>query len=338
MMSDPKELARERIRPLMHKEAKAGKIRRFVDFWTSTNPADKGPAALEWGIPTVAGGAELGRSEYYRRNENEAQRKLLEDAKKTYVGKGEGKLGWSEEAWADAISGAPKTDDGKKILKGLKDVRGYTGQRDFGLRQALQSALIGTSFSPKYTRAVMKQPGSKAIKYAKDTLDPAAAATWRAQNLNDPMMRLIGGSLSTAGLHQAHRIPGAVESVVSGAESLGPAGKSLETLAGNLEGMAGESDKSFGDIVSNIEEATDPEAFRKAIKSGFTSAAEGVVEGSKKEFAKLSNWAKENPGLAVGGGVGTIGLFAAWKAWKAHQKRKRKEEEAQILAKALRGR
>jgi hypothetical protein len=297
------------------------------------------------GVPTAAGSLELGRGEYYRRKENEAQPKILEAQKKRLITP---ELGWDEKDFQDLFSGKV-TERTTQLDKILKD-SGYTGHREFGGRQALQSVLMAGSLSPKYTRMVMKQPGSKAIKHAEDTLNPSALATWKSQNIGDPMMRAIGGTVSTAGLHQAHRIPGAVESVVEGAESVGTAGKNIEEMTKSLKETAGEGDATVAGSVEKLDallsefspkENIDPETGEKTMEGPFerfgSKLAEGLTAGTPK---KIGEWATENRGALIGGGAGLAGLYVIYRIMKAKSKEEQRKKEAEyaaeVQAKALR--
>jgi hypothetical protein len=356
-MSEAMELARERIKPLMRKEANKYKIpsaRRIWDFFTSTDPSARGPEKLEWGIPAGVAGLEAGRGEYSRRSHNTEQQKVIDDIVNDVEGKGwfkskeEGGKGYAMSDIEDVLKGGKG-----RGIRTILEARGFTGLEDFSpTKQGLRSLLVGASASPKYTRKVMQNPGSKAIRHAEATMDPAALAAWKKANIPEPMVRAGIGVGSTALLHQADKVGPAIGGVLEGGVSLGESGKKQSEILGKIEDMVGESDKKVGDVLGdigeaasmaketmgNIKEQTSPEGMTERGKELAGGIAEGLVTGAKREFKKVSDWAKANPGLAVSSGAGLIGLYAAYRIYKENQKRKRKEEEAAILAKALRRR
>jgi hypothetical protein len=345
-MSDTMELAREHIKPLMRKEAIGPKkigptFTRVKDFFTSTAPEARGSAKLELAIPTAVGAAEAGRGEYYRRKGNTEQSALLDTAKKDLIND---KLNWTEKDFQDLSSGVknPRTAHLQKVLS----QRGYTGEEKFSAaKQGLRSALIGASASPKYTRAVMQQPGSKAMKHAKDTMSDSALHAWKKANVPEPMVRAGIGLGSTALLHQGDKVAPAIGGVLEGAATLSESGEklrdaltSIEELTAKSKDKGGSALDSLSDMAENLKDATSGETIKNTVTEGAKGVASGIVTGVKGELTKVRKWAEANPGLAVAGGAGTVGLFAAYKIWTDRAKRKRKEEEAQILAKALKAR
>lgn len=347
-MSDNMELARERIKPLMRKEAispkKIGKAyTRVKDFFTSTDPSARGSGRLELAIPTAVGSAEAGRGEYYRRKGNAEQNAILDKIKQDkslFTTKEEGGSGYTHADIDDALAGGKG-----RGMASILEARGYAGQEKFSAaKQGLRSLLIGASASPKYTRAVMQQPGSKAMKYAEDTMDPAALAAWKKTNVPEPMVRAGIGLFSTALLHQGDKVAPAIGGVLEGAASLSESGEKLKEALSSIEAITAKGKEKGGSFLDNMNEmseslkgATDSESLKNMANEGAKGVASGIVTGVKGEFNKIRQWAEANPGLAVAGGAGTVGLYAAYKIWTDRAKRKRKEEEAQILAKALKG-
>lgn len=331
---------------LLAKEA-GGKVESFkrlgggiLDMFTSSAPSAKKSLAVETAIPLGFATAEAGRGEYFRRKGNKTQDALLTKAKKDLINP---EYKYTEEHFTDAQQETPLTSAGRQ-LKGILSGRGYTGHRDFSpVRAAIQSALVGATTSPKYTRSIMKLPGRKAIKNAQETLSPADYATWANKNVPDWMMRASGGVLSSALIHQSPNIAPAIGGVLSGAESMGEAGKNLEAatkgskdLLTTLQGTAGEIEKA----TNQISELASPENVKSTVRAGAGELLDGIVQGAKRTGTKASDWIKANPGTAGGVAAGTVGAYALYKYMQNRSedaKLKRQAElQAGAMAKALR--
>lgn len=341
------------------KKLKSG-VRRVLDMFTSSAPGAKGPEALELGISGVGAGGELARSEYYRRKDNNASRAAFDKARSDLVGK---RTWWlpehfSEEVWEKLQTG----QEVEPFIVRALEARGYVGpKKDFdAARQLGQAGLVGASVSPKYTRWLMKLPGSKAIAHAKKTKSPSEFADWATRNIPDWQMRAAGGAVSTAALHQAHRIKPALGSVLTGMEAIGGIGeageagmqdfrKTTETLKGASKKLTGDGEKGQPGVVDKISAAADnmnelgetikttlsPDAIKKRVREGAGEVLGGLTEGAKTNIKAMGDWIKANPGAASGIGAAGVGSYLLWKLMDERAKKKDMEEQARLQAALL---
>ncbi len=312
--------------------------------WThqGVSPSRKLQAA---GMTTGVGIA-AGTPEYYRQQHNAEQRAIIENVrqdKKLFKPKGQdGSGGFTIKDLEEALAG--KRGRGMdKVLKG----RGYTGEEGFSPGRTVLRGLGGAvTGNPRYWASQFKRTSVKDLARLKKNNPKLYNKTMErlSSKGQDLMMPVLKGGATSAAMTASPEILESASGLLSAGKSYGETSKKTSSIMDKVDKMVGDSDGSIGDVVSdigaaskNISEFTDPDKLKALVGEGFSSAFSGAVEGGKREINKISDWTKANPGLAVAGGAGAIGLFAAYKIWKDRAKRKRKEEEAQILAKALKG-
>lgn len=387
-MSDTMELARERIKPLMRKEAAGGMVQgvkrggkktlsyldrilfgkggkaldEVEDLSDATKAVKKelgptksktlGDEGSAWTHQGVSPGRKLqalgmgtgvtaavGTPEYYRQMHNKEQREIRDAAKKDYLDP-EGAIKFTEDEWKEAMSGNPRSARSLDLLKMLKQHRGYTGEKDFSPGKSMLRGLGGAiTGNPRYWASQFKRTSVKDLARLKQN-NPKAynklmlKVTSKGQDTMVPALKGLGTS---ALLTTSPEIGSAGLNLLEATTDVGSSAKKQSELLDVAKKMVGDSDKNLGDILENVESFTDKDAMGEFVRSGASEITTGFKEGAQKEIGKIRDWVQANPGLAVAGGAGTIGVFAAYKIWQERAKRKRKEEEALILAQALKG-